>query len=59
MTKPSPRTGLLSVYDGGRCLGHVLPCGRQGFEAFDLEDKSLGVFTSRTAAIAAAKAEAP
>jgi hypothetical protein len=45
------RNSLVSVYDGTACLGHVLGRGKAGFEAFDPNDKSLGVFpTQRQAA---------
>jgi len=37
-----PQLAMLSVYDGQRCLGHIIT--RRGFEAFDLGDKSLGTF---------------
>ena len=46
-----PTTPLVSIYDGRQCLGHVLGRGPKGFEAFDREDQSLGVFeTQRQAA---------
>ena len=35
---------MLSVYDGQCCLGHILQRGKRGFEAFDLDDKSLRTF---------------
>lgn len=35
----------VAVYDRHkRCLGHVLDRGRRGFEAFDVDDRSLGRF---------------
>jgi hypothetical protein len=46
-----PRQGggnaLAYVYDGRQCLGHVLSRGPKGFEAFDRDDKSLGIFETR------------
>jgi hypothetical protein len=42
---------LAYVYDGRACLGFVLSRGRAGFEAFDREERSLGLF--KTAAQAA------
>jgi len=42
-----------SVYDGQHCIGHVLARGRSGYEAFDADDHSLGVFTSVREAAAA------
>jgi len=41
----------LAVYAGTTCHGHVLFRGRRGFEAFDVDDKSLGVFASQEDAI--------
>jgi hypothetical protein len=41
-----PQTAMLSVYDGQRCLGHVIKRGKRGFEAFDADDNRLGVFPS-------------
>jgi hypothetical protein len=46
----------LSVYDGTRCLGHVLSRGARGVEAFDRNDNSLGNFpTTKDAADALAR----
>ena len=45
-----PQTAMLSVYDGQRCLGHIIVRGKRGFEAFDADDNSLGVFESDSAA---------
>jgi hypothetical protein len=39
-------TSLSYVYDGRRCIGHVIGRGKPGFEAFSTEDKSLGFFPS-------------
>jgi hypothetical protein len=49
---------MLSVYHGRQCLGHVLPRGRQGYEAFDINDTSLGIYMTRELAIAAVGAAA-
>jgi hypothetical protein len=38
------------VYDGRACLGFVLSRGRAGFEAFDREERSLGLFPTAPAA---------
>jgi hypothetical protein len=43
----------LAVYDGQTCVGHLLARGRFGFEGFDVDDKSLGVFRSRADAVGA------
>ena len=37
---------MLSVYDGQRCLGHIIKRGERGFEAYNHDDQSLGVFPS-------------
>jgi hypothetical protein len=42
---------LSYIYDGRECRGFVLARGRLGFEAFDREERSLGLFpTAPTAA---------
>jgi hypothetical protein len=51
MTKAMPTTGLLSVYNGRTCVGHVLARGKSGFQAFDVDDKSLGIYRTRSEAI--------
>ena len=43
----------LSIYDGQRCVGHLILRGRQGVEAFDADDRSLGIFPDQKAAVAA------
>jgi hypothetical protein len=43
---------LTPVFDGNICIGHVLQRGCRGFEAFNADDASRGMFT--TAAEAAA-----
>ena len=44
-------TDMLTVTDGKRCLGFILPRGKTGFEAFNDADRSLGLFpTSQDAA---------
>jgi hypothetical protein len=35
-----------SIYVGRECLGHVVGRGRAGFESFDANDHSLGIFPS-------------
>jgi hypothetical protein len=39
-------TPLVSVYSGRQCIGFVIARSKAGFEAFDPNDKSLGVFAS-------------
>ena len=43
----------LSIYDGQRCVGHLIPRGRLGFEAYDAHDKSIGIYPDMKAAVAA------
>jgi len=58
MSSP-PTTPLVSIYDGRECLGHVLARGKAGYEAFDRDDKPVGIFeTQRQAANALALVEA-
>ena len=45
MTAPANQSWA-AVYDGTRCIGHVLWRGPKGFEAFDADDRSLGRFAS-------------
>jgi hypothetical protein len=45
-----------SVYDGQQCIGHVLARGPQGFEAFDIDDCSLGVFLLKETAVESIRA---
>ena len=59
MTTNTPRPPALSyVYDGRICLGHILARGPAGFEAFDHNDRSLGLHRTMTAAADAISAEA-
>jgi len=41
---------LAYVYDGRACLGFLLSRGRAGFEAFDREERSLGLYPTAPAA---------
>jgi hypothetical protein len=43
----------LSVYDGRQCIGFILPGGKVGFEAFDYDEQSTGLFRTQQDAIAA------
>jgi hypothetical protein len=47
------RAQMVAVYDGQRCLGHVLGRGKAGFEAFDADSQSLGTYPSQREAAAA------
>jgi hypothetical protein len=40
-----PRT--LAVNDGRRCVGFILPRGKTGFEAFDRDERSRGLFPTQ------------
>jgi hypothetical protein len=53
MTARSATTPTVSVYDGRACLGFILARGRAGFEAFDSEERSLGVSGTQREAAAA------
>ena len=44
---------LLSAYEGQRCFGFVCSRGKLGFEAFDSEERSLGIYTTQREAAAA------
>jgi len=44
-------TPMISIYDGRQCVGFVLAHGRRGYEALDAGERSLGVFTTKDAAI--------
>ena len=46
-------TSVAYVHDGRTCVGHVIGKGPAGFEAFDREDKSLGLFKTQAEAAAA------
>jgi hypothetical protein len=47
---------LISVYDGRECVGFILARGRTGFEAFDRNERSAGLFPTQQAAAAALEA---
>jgi hypothetical protein len=51
MTNPEPE--MICVFDGRRCIGHVLRRGPREYEAFDSHDVSLGVYPSKAEAAAA------
>jgi hypothetical protein len=48
MTSPNP---LIPILAGNVCIGHLIERGRAGFEAFDRNDVSLGLFASAAAAV--------
>jgi hypothetical protein len=43
----TPASNLISVYDGSYCLRHVLHRPRVGFEAYDRDDKLIGLFPTQ------------
>jgi len=47
-SRPSP---LSSVYDGRICRGFVIARGKLGFEAFDSDERSMGVYPTRREAV--------
>jgi hypothetical protein len=58
MSAPKPASApMVSVYDGTTCIGHVIARGKLGHEAFDREDKSVGVFETQSQAADALSAD--
>jgi hypothetical protein len=49
----SPTPPMVSVYEGRECLGFILARGPAGYEAFDRDERSLGVFATQREAAAA------
>jgi hypothetical protein len=49
----------VAVYSGQRCAGHLISRGKAGVEAFDREDRSLGVFADVISAANAVTAASP
>ena len=49
---------MVSVYDGRQYLGFILARGRSGYEVFDRDERSLGIYPTQREA-AAALDEAP
>jgi hypothetical protein len=46
VTRHADKPTLLSVTNGRDTIGFVLSRGREGYEAFDASERSLGVFAS-------------
>jgi hypothetical protein len=40
----------LAVYAGQTCIGHLLSRGKVGIEAYDRDDRSLGIYPDQKAA---------
>jgi hypothetical protein len=47
----------LAVTDGRACIGHILHRGKRGIEAFDGDDRSIGIFANQHEAIAGVSPE--
>jgi hypothetical protein len=45
--KPKYDTPMLAVYAGQRCVGHLYRRRKAGFEAFNTDDRSIGLFGSQ------------
>jgi hypothetical protein len=50
---PEIKPTMLSVTDGTSCVGFVLNRGRDGYEAFNRDGKSIGKFQSQQEAVRA------
>jgi hypothetical protein len=56
MTVPIKQTqSWLAIYDGQRCIGHVIHRDKNGWEAFNTDDVSIGLFKSPAEAANALK----
>jgi hypothetical protein len=61
MSSPNQQPAMFSIYDGRTCQGFVLCRGKAGYEAFDRNDRSRGIFKTldeAAAAVTATKQEA-
>jgi hypothetical protein len=54
----TPTPTLIPILAGEVCIGHVIDRGRAGFEAFDRDDQSLGIFATAAQAVDALLAAA-
>ena len=50
---PKQPSNWLAVYAGRTCIGHALWRGKTGVEAFNVDDKSIGLFPTLKAATTA------
>jgi len=55
---PAAAPRLVSVMDGNVCVGFLINLGPRGVEAFDKDEKSLGVFPDAVSAATAIKKSA-
>jgi hypothetical protein len=53
MTARSDRPSMVPVLDGARCIGFLLHRGKAGFESFNADQKSIGLFSNEADAAAA------
>ena len=47
----------ITVTAGQRVIGHVMPCGCEGFRAYDADDRLIGTFPTMKAAADAVSAK--
>lgn|SRR5215472_16841039 len=57
MAREGRKPTMASVFDGRKFIGTVLARGVRGYEAFDANEKSLGLFSTQTAAANAISAK--
>jgi hypothetical protein len=58
MTVPVKQTqSWLAIYSGQRCIGHVINRGKKGWEAFNTDDVSIGLFKTPAEAAEACEAK--
>ena len=50
MGKAMPTASIAYVHDGQRCIGHIIARGKLGYEVFDRDDRSLGIFKTQVEA---------
>jgi hypothetical protein len=48
--QPTERQAWASIMIGHKCVGHIIGRGPLGIKAFDVNDKSLGLFSTQAAA---------
>ena len=51
-SSPVSFQAMVAVYAGRERLGHVLARDKAGFEAFDRDERSIGIFPTQSAAAA-------
>jgi hypothetical protein len=58
MSKQTDYAPIVPVFAHGRCVGMILSRGRQGVEAFNKDDRSIGLFPDQDTAARALAAGA-